>query len=209
MALLAILVAALAVCSYKSDESNQQFPEWVRLRGHTLPVRTLTYSPESQKLASGGDDGSVIIWDLVSGTHQLLLGESGRTVRSIAFSPDGAALAALYGYDDPTVILWEVATGTELARLETRSFRATRLAFAPDGTTLAIGCRDAAIRLWDLASRKVTSTLSGHHGPITALRYAPDGRTLASGASVVWSSSGEPRAVRFGNEPVRSSTLGM
>jgi WD40 repeat protein len=180
MAVLAAVISCLFVCSHEQGRPGQAFSESARFSGHTLPVRSLTYSPDSGRLASGGDDGCVILWDILRGTEKVLPGEPGRKVRSLAFSPDGAILAAAYDCAPPRVILWDVAKGTEHARIETRSFRATRLAFSPDATMLAIGCDDSTIRLWDLSAGQVCATLLGHGGSITSLRYAPDGRTLAS-----------------------------
>jgi WD40 repeat protein len=179
----AAIISCLFVHSEEQGRPEQPTPESARLTGHTHPARTLTYSSDSKKLASGGDDGAVIVWDTVPGTERVLPGEPGRPVQALAFSPDNATLAVAYACAAPNVFLWDVATGTERSRLGTRTFRATRLAFSPDGTTLAIGCGDSAIRLWDLASGTVRATLLGHRGSISSIRYASGGRTLASGCA--------------------------
>jgi len=90
----------------------------VPLVGHTNFVRTVAYSRDVQFLASGGDDGTVLLWDVNSyqviaqfshgatmfsgdGTARLPLG-----VNRVAFSPDGKLLAA----DGPEnrIVLWDV-----------------------------------------------------------------------------------------------------
>jgi WD40 repeat protein len=35
-----------------------------RFAGHQLPVRVLTFSPDGKTLASGGDDATVLVWDV-------------------------------------------------------------------------------------------------------------------------------------------------
>ncbi|HEU0089615.1 MAG TPA: hypothetical protein VFQ77_18550, partial [Pseudonocardiaceae bacterium] len=70
---------------------------------------SVAYSPDGTHLLSGGDDGSVRVWDAATGApvHQL----SGHTgaVWSVAYSPDGTHL--LSGGDDGSVRVWDAATG--------------------------------------------------------------------------------------------------
>ncbi|HCJ33604.1 MAG TPA: hypothetical protein DHV65_04810, partial [Ktedonobacter sp.] len=46
----------------------------VRMRkGHQGTIRSLKVSPDGSKLASCGDDGAILLWDLHSGEHQRTL----------------------------------------------------------------------------------------------------------------------------------------
>src|SRR5262249_33009376 len=58
-------------------------------------------------------------------------------VGSVAFSPDGKALAS--GSEDRTVRLWDVATGKETASLMGHEGVVHSVAFSPDGKALASG----------------------------------------------------------------------
>jgi WD40 repeat protein len=203
LAVVGGLATALAVCSREPSQRKQEALESARLVGHALRVRALTYSPDGGKLASGDEDGSVIVWDLAQGTKQVLPGVHGRladlplqprnadpsahslaafgadSVDRLAFSPDGATLAVRHV--GGTAVLWDVVSGTMRERFGPVSFSTTRLAFSPDGATLAIGANDSTIRFWGLAQRKVRATLTGDWGSISALRYSRDGRVLAAG----------------------------
>jgi hypothetical protein len=72
--------------------------------GHTSWVRSVAFSPDGQRLASGSFDRTVKVWEAVSGQEaRTLKGHTG-TVRGVAFSPDGSRL--LSGSSDQTVKLW-------------------------------------------------------------------------------------------------------
>jgi WD40 repeat protein len=55
-------------------------------------------------LATGGDDGQIMIWDVCSGQLRHVLREHTSYVRTLAFDPTGRYLAS-NGYDN-TIRLW-------------------------------------------------------------------------------------------------------
>ena len=67
------------------------------LEGHTGGVRALAYHPRGTVLASGGEDGVIVLWTL-AGTRTRRLEKHTDWVRGIAFSPDGRQFASV-GWD--------------------------------------------------------------------------------------------------------------
>ena len=65
------------------------FVEWKNLTGHTGPVRSVNFSPDGLKLASGSDDHTVKIWDVETGNNLMTLTGHNNYVFSVNFSPDG------------------------------------------------------------------------------------------------------------------------
>src|SRR5262249_51445215 len=61
-------------------------------RGHTERVTCVTFSPDGQRLAIGGDDSTVRIVAASTGDEALTLKGHLNPVHSLAFSPDGHRL---------------------------------------------------------------------------------------------------------------------
>src|SRR5262249_13749539 len=62
--------------------------EVLTLRGHTMMVFTAAFSPDGQRLATGGDDSTVKIWELTPLTAELRLErEAAALVNRLAAEP--------------------------------------------------------------------------------------------------------------------------
>jgi WD40 repeat protein/serine/threonine protein kinase len=111
----------------------------------------LSFSPDGQFLASGGEEYTVRIFDVETGreAHPPLRGHK-EDVYAVAFSPDGRWLAS--AGEDSTVRVWDCRTGYALAR----TFRGhtglvNSLAFSPDGKELFSGSNDHTVMVWNMA----------------------------------------------------------
>ncbi|MCK5851062.1 MAG: protein kinase [Kiritimatiellae bacterium] len=62
------------------------------LCGHNLNVFRLSFSPDSQRLVSGGNDCKVIVWDAYTGRPLLTLTEHSKMLTGVGFSSDGRYL---------------------------------------------------------------------------------------------------------------------
>jgi hypothetical protein len=69
-------------------------PKHVTLKGHTRGVTSLAFSPDGQRLASAGPEGTLKVWDAATGQETLTLKGHTGDVASVAFSPDGARIAS-------------------------------------------------------------------------------------------------------------------
>jgi len=148
------------------------------LKGHTTSVNSVVFSPDGQRLASTGDDGTVKVWDATIGQETLTLRGHTKEVYGVAFSPDGQRLAS--ASKDGTVKVWDATTGQETLTLEGHSRLVSGVAFSPDGQRLASASDDGTVKLWDAASGQEALTLKGHTGSVYSVVFSPDGKRLAS-----------------------------
>ncbi|KAK4246698.1 nucleoside phosphorylase domain-containing protein [Corynascus novoguineensis] len=86
------------------------------LWGHGGSVNAVAWSHDSTRLASASDDGTVKIWDAVTGQCVSTLEGHGRLVNAVAWSHDSTRLASA-SYDG-TVKIWDPATGQCVSTLQ-------------------------------------------------------------------------------------------
>jgi hypothetical protein len=129
------------------------------MRGHGNFVKGLAFTPDGTRLASGGEDEFVKLWDVTTGEEVLGLRGRGSRFVSVAFSPDGRRLAAA-GLDGK-VEVWDarpwtpaVAAEREAVGLLNHLFarplcRADVLDYLRTSPTLRPEARDEALALLD------------------------------------------------------------
>ena len=103
-------------------------------------------------------------------------------ITSLAFSPDGASLAAAVGRK---VVIYDPSTGKPKATLADHPGPLNVVRYTPDGARLlAAGGRAGmfgAITVWDTkTAKKLHESREGHSDAILSLDVSPDGKTLAS-----------------------------
>jgi guanine nucleotide-binding protein subunit beta-2-like 1 protein len=123
------------------------------LYGHTGYVSTVTVSPDGSLCASGGKDGTAMLWDLHEGKHLYSL-TAGSTIHALEFSPNRYWLC---GATDNGIRIWDLEGKTVVGDLtlpetsgKKKRITCISLAWSADGSTLFAGYTDGIIRVWEV-----------------------------------------------------------
>ena len=149
------------------------------LAGHDGTVESVAVTADGTRAVSGGDDGTVRVWDLATGQQQAALTGHDGVVESVAVTADGTR--AVSGGDDGTVRVWDLATGQQQAALTGHDGAVWSVAVTADGTRAVSGGDDGTVRVWDLATGQQQAELTGHDGAVRSVAVTADGTRAVSG----------------------------
>ncbi len=109
-------------------------------------VYSLKFSPDGARLASGGPDGTVAIWEADSLRPAARFSGHQDLVTALAFSADGRLLTS--AGRDPNLFVWDLGTRSLVAQPAGCSDLIFGLEFLPGADRFVSGGNDRRLRIW-------------------------------------------------------------
>ncbi len=154
-------------------------------------VNAIAFNPNGNMALSGGDDGSLILWDVESGAEiRRFEGHSG-AIQTLAFSPDGlsAISGGISGKDriaPGELILWDLKSGQEIRRFDGHQEAIVAAGFSPAGHKILASSGEVAysntvlsqnyeLILWDAKTGEALHHYDGIERDIPDLAISANG----------------------------------
>ncbi|MCI0461121.1 MAG: protein kinase [Gemmataceae bacterium] len=160
---------------------------------HAGAVLCATFSPDGRLIASGSQDGALLLWDSQTGEELLpRLPPHSEHARSVAFSPDGTRLASASWPIVPVTTpgelkVWDVQTRKKVLNLTGPFDVVDSVVFSPDGRRLVsvayLGSGPRKVQIWDADTGQSLLSLACHKSGSLKVVFSPDGQWLVSGSN--------------------------
>ncbi|KAH6665662.1 WD domain-containing protein [Halenospora varia] len=163
---------------HSCDRNNFPVRTYLELDKHTGEVWQVQFSHDGSRLASCGEDGQVIIYDIETFEVLQTLADHEAGVCSLAWSPDDSMIVTCSL--DRRARLWNTETGKIKRVLDDFREPVSSCVWAPDGRTFVTGCLDKVRNLcqWNLNGELVYDWGRNHR--VQDLAVSPNGHRLVA-----------------------------
>jgi WD40 repeat protein len=166
----------------------------------------LKFSPDGSRLAAGGRDGRLLLWD-VDKRELLARGKVDGIVTALEWLGDASRLAA--GNAKGLISVWRISgeRGGEITRVKELA-AGNEAVNALEGIPgrpeeLASAEADGLLRIWNVEKSQIVREMK-HGAPIVALSVSPDGKRLVTAgtdhAATLWSAENGKEIARLKGE---------
>ena len=196
--------------------SGQASQERLRVNAHPGGVLAISTNADGTRIASGGADGEIAVWQIRGLVPQWRAAAHSGAVHAVSWHPAGKLIAS--GGTDGCVRVWDTESRAKVAELRVGDGRRVRAVAWRPVDELAIRSSPSAaktkdILLWhplETGDASKPETLSKTKNGVSSLNWSADGKTLAVGEMpkpiTRWRFSTSPATTRSFPWPLRRET---
>ncbi|MFH1050514.1 MAG: choice-of-anchor D domain-containing protein [bacterium] len=148
--------------------------------GHTNSINSVAVSPDNSLIASTGDDGKILIWNLKTGWIVNSISGISTWMQKALFSKDGKSIFSCSN-SDSLIRIWDVKTGDEIKTLRGHIGGIRSIALSPNGDKLVSAGIDFTIKVWDVKTGTVIKDIPVWQSYVTSLDLHPEGNKAVLG----------------------------
>nr|XP_058966700.1 periodic tryptophan protein 2 homolog isoform X2 [Pocillopora verrucosa] len=154
----------------------------LKQQGHYHNMNTMCYSQDGHFVATGGDDGKVKLWNMMSGFCFVTFNEHSCAVTGVVFTPSSQVLFSCSL--DGTVRAFDLHRYRNFRTFTSpQAVQFSCVTVDSSGEVVCAGSLDTfEIFVWSVKTARLTEVLSGHEGPISGLVFSPLQPLLISGS---------------------------
>lgn len=154
-------------------------------------IRELCIAPTDAKIATGGDDAVIRVFDFHTTREERILRGHGNDVRTVAWHPFKGLLASGSKDTQQPVMLWDPRREGSLCTLTTHKNTVTSVRWNKNGNHLLTCARDHLIKLFDIRKMKMLQEFRGHKNEVESIAWHPIHESLfvsggADGSLFYW-----------------------
>ncbi len=146
--------------------------------GHSRQILSLSMTPDSTLLASGGRDSTAILWDMKSGELLHRFTDHSGIVTTVDICPNGKYLAT--GSSNNSVVLYDLTDYSVIARHDKHFDDVTVVKFNPNGQTMVSGSADGQLILYETMGGSIVEAYPEHTDWVRDIVFSKDGTCMMS-----------------------------
>lgn len=121
---------------------------------------SVAFSPDNMKIVTGGDNGTVYVYDASNGNQIMALAGHTAPVLAVAYSPNGNNIAS--ADQSGKVKIWDATSGALLSTISAHNAAINTVKFSPDNNSIVTGADDHMIHKFNVSNGSMTGMIHDH-----------------------------------------------
>lgn len=172
-----ILIFCLVLITSPVSAQPQQFEMQIQL-GHTSDINSITFSPDYEYLASGGEDGLIKIWNANTGRVIRTIKAHHSPITTVKFSPERRFILSVS--ESGEILIWNIETGKLQAKMTNFDSPVSAVTFSGQRKYLVAGHENGDLTIMSYRTGNKLDTIKTYGSKITALQFASDHQHMVS-----------------------------